>query len=198
MKKLYSIIALVLVGIGVSAQCSITSGPTITVNGLTINATAQGAGATSPAYVWDWGDASTPGTMQNDQHTYAGPGTYTVCVVYADQTNPFTCFDSSCTVVTVNAVGINDPNASALNVQAIPNPFNSQLTINLTMSNTEMVEVALYDMTGKQVAILKNGVMSAGANVIEWKPAGLTAGVYFLQVKTNHSLITKKVIYTQN
>jgi endoglucanase len=101
-------------------------------------------------------------------------------------------------VVTVSAVGLNDPSASSLNVQAVPNPFNTQLTINLTMNTTEMVEVALYDITGKQVAILKNGMMAAGANVIDWKPAGLTAGVYFLQVKTNDALLTKKVIYTQN
>lgn len=197
MKKLYSIIALSLLSIGVFAQCSVTT-PSITANGLMINVSATGTGAASPAYIWNWGDSSNPGTMQNDTHTYAAAGTYTVCVIYADQTNPFSCFDSACAVVTVSVVGINDPSASSLSVQTVPNPFNTQLTINLTMSKTEMVEVAMYDITGKQVAILKNGMMAAGANVIDWKPVGLTAGVYFLQVKTNNALLTKKIVYTQN
>lgn len=197
MKKFYSIIAITLLSIGAYAQCTITSGPTVSVNGMMISVTGTGTGATVPQYVYDWGDATSPGTSQNSTHTYAAPGIYTLCMYYTDLTNT-SCIDTSCTSMTINAVGINDPSAATLNVQAVPNPFSSQLTINLTMNTSEMVEVAIYDITGKQVSILKNGMMSAGNNVIDWKPAGLTAGVYFLQVKTNNALITKKIVYTQD
>jgi hypothetical protein len=198
MKKLYSIITLSLLSIGAFAQCTITSGPTITQNGLSITATGNGNGAVFPVYGYDWGDMTNPGASQTSSHTYAAPGTYLVCMYYLDGTAPSTCIDTSCVSISVTAVGINDPSAAVLNVQATPNPFSSQLTINLTMANTESVEVAIYDITGKQVAVLKNGMMAAGANVIDWKPAGISAGVYFLQVKTSSALLTKKIVYTQN
>ena len=198
MKKLYSIIALSIFSIAASAQCMILTGPTPTISGLNVSVTGTGSGATVPQYVYDWGDATSPGTTQTSTHTYATGGTYILCMYYADITSPSTCIDTSCISVTVSAVGINDPIATVVNVNAVPNPFGSEVTINPTMSQPEMAEVSVFDMTGKQVAILKNGMMAAGANVIDWKPAGLTAGVYFLQVKTNDALLTKKVIYTQN
>lgn len=196
MKKLYSVIAITLLSIGAFAQCTITSGPTITQNGLSISATGTGTGATVPGYGYDWGDQTAPGTSQTSTHTYASPGSYTVCMYYLDALDPSNCIDTSCTVISV--VGMNDLSATLLNVQTAPNPFSTQLTINLSMNTADMVEVAMYDITGKQVAILKNGMMAAGNNVIDWKPAGLTAGVYFLQVKTSNALLTKKVVYTQN
>jgi len=197
MKKLYSIIALSLLSVGAFAQCTITSGPTITPNGLSVSVTGTGTGAAVPQYVYDWGDATSPGTSQTSTHTYASAGTYTICMVYVDITNT-ACNDSSCAAVTVSAVGISDPSAATLNVSAVPNPFGSEVTINLTLNQSEMVEVGVYDITGKQVATLKNGMMAAGLNVIDWKPADLSAGVYFLQVKTNNALLTKKIVYTAN
>ncbi|MDQ3108595.1 MAG: T9SS type A sorting domain-containing protein [Bacteroidota bacterium] len=198
MKKLYTVLALSLLSIGAFAQCTITSGPTVTPSGLNVSVTGTGTGAVVPQYIYDWGDATNPGSSQTSTHTYASSGTYTICMYYADITDPQNCLDSNCTSVTVSAVGVNDPTVYVVNVQATPNPFSSQLTINLTMANAEMVEVSVYDITGKQVAVLKNGMMGIGSNVIDWKPAGLSAGVYFLQVKTNSALLTKKIVYTQN
>jgi PKD repeat protein len=196
MKKLYSILALSIVSIAASAQCMILTGPTPTVNGLNVSVTGTGSGAAAPQYIYDWGDATSPGTTQTSTHTYATGGTYILCMYYTDLTNPSTCIDTSCISVTVSAVGINDPTATIANVNAVPNPFGSEVTINLTMTQPDMAEVAVFDITGKQVAILKSGLMAAGTNVIDWKPAGLSAGVYFLQVKTSNALITKKIVYT--
>lgn len=196
MKKLYSIIALTIFSIAASAQCMILTGPTPTVNGLNVSVTGTGSGATVPQYVYDWGDATSPGTTQTSTHTYAAAGTYILCMYYADITNPSSCIDTSCISVTVSAVGINDPTATIANVNAVPNPFGSEVTINLTMSQPDMGEVSVFDITGKQVAVLKNGMLNAGTNVIDWKPAMLSAGVYFLQVKTSNALITKKIVYT--
>lgn len=196
MKKLYSIIALTIFSIAASAQCMILTGPTPTINGLNVSVTGTGSGATAPQYVYDWGDATSFGTTQTSTHTYAAAGTYILCMYYADLTNPSGCIDTSCISVTVSAVGINDPAATIANVNAVPNPFGSEVTINLTMSQPDMGEVSVFDITGKQVAVLKNGMLNAGTNVIDWKPAMLSAGVYFLQVKTSNALITKKIVYT--
>lgn len=198
MKKLYSILALSIFSIAAFAQCQILTGPTPTVNGLNVSVTGTGSGATSPQYVYDWGDATAPGSTQTSTHAYATGGTYILCMYYIDLIDPQNCVDTSCISVTVSAVGINDPSAAIVSVNAVPNPFGSEVTINLTLGQTEMVEVSVFDITGKQVAILRNGMMAAGANVIDWKPSALSAGVYFLQVKTNNGLVTKKIVYTAN
>jgi PKD repeat protein len=197
MKKLYSVIAISLFSIAASAQCMITSGPTVTPNGLSISVTGTGTGATFPVYVYDWGDQTSPGTTQTSTHTYASAGTYTLCMYYADGANT-SCIDTNCTQVTVSATGINDPSATAMDISAVPNPFGSDVTFTFALTQSENVEAAIYDMTGKQVVVLKDGIMASGINRIDWKPAGLSAGVYFLRVNAGNSVITKKIVYTQN
>lgn len=197
MKKLYSIIALAFISVAASAQCTITSGPTVTPNGLSISVTGTGTGATFPVYVYDWGDQTSPGTSQTSTHTYASAGTYTLCMYYADGANT-SCIDSNCISLTVTATGINDPSATAMDISAVPNPFGSEVTFSFALTQSANVEAAIYDMTGKQVIVLKDEMMMAGINRIDWKPAGLSAGVYFLQVKSGNAVITKKIVYTQN
>jgi len=49
------------------------------------------------SWLWDFGDGSTS-TMQNPNHTYAAPGTYTVCLTVSNPCGS----DSSCTPVTID------------------------------------------------------------------------------------------------
>jgi hypothetical protein len=191
-----SILALFFFSVGANAQCTITSGPTVTPNGLMISVTGTGTGATFPGYGYDWGDQTAPGTSQTSTHTYASAGTYTLCMYYLDLTAATTCIDSSCMQITVAVTGINDPTAAVMNVQTAPNPFNTDMNINVTLTQTENVEMVVYDLTGKQVVVLKNGLMPAGTNVVNWKPAGVAEGIYYLQVKAGNTIVTKKVVYT--
>jgi len=193
--KLLSIFALLMFAIGANAQCTITSGPTVTPNGLMISVTGTGTGATFPTYIYDWGDQTSPGTSQTSTHTYASAGTYTLCMYYVDAAST-SCLDSSCINITVSATGIADPTAPVMSVQTSPNPFNTDMNINITLNQPKNVEVAMYDLTGKQILVLKNGVMPAGTNVVNWKPVGISEGIYFLQVKAGDTIITKKVVYT--
>lgn len=78
----------------------------ISVNtvGFIAAVTANGAGAVTPEYTFDWGDG-TPST--NDVpaiHTYSAPGTYLVCVSYIDLTNLEGCQVNQCQEVTIEDV----------------------------------------------------------------------------------------------
>ncbi|HEU4717614.1 MAG TPA: T9SS type A sorting domain-containing protein [Bacteroidia bacterium] len=196
MKKLYAISLLAGLGFAFSAnaQCTISSA-TITPGGLTVNANMVASGAAAPVYGWDWGDQTSPSTTQSATHTYTAAGTYTVCAVYVDGSN-FTCYDSTCQTITVSATGISDPSVSAVNVKATPNPFSSNVQLTVTLDQPENVSMSVYDLTGKQVAVIQNGLMPAGSNMINWTPEGLSEGVYFLQVKAGDAVTTKKLVYT--
>lgn len=198
MKKLYStlICLLGLVAIGY-AQCSISS-ITITPSGLTVNASMVASGASFPGYGWDWGDNSSPSTTQSASHTYAAPGTYTICAVYVDITSPSTCLDTSCQSVTVSAVGIAENHFGAGSITATPNPFGSTANFKVNLTKEADVKISVYDMNGKLVESVQNGPMAAGANTVVWTPGELAEGVYFVQMIIDGQMQTRKLVHTNN
>ncbi len=66
--------------------------------------------------------------------------------------------------------------------QNYPNPFNPSTEIRFNLPVTQFVTVKLYDMLGREVAILLNEQRNAGENSIEFSSNGLPSGVYFYRV----------------
>lgn len=107
--RLVTFTALSLASVAVFAQhhpqpCSarFLAHPDSIPNTLDFMAWATGNNAT---YAWDFGDGST-GSARMEQHTYAAPGTYYVCltVTRTDTAGTVLCTDSRCDSVRVGAV----------------------------------------------------------------------------------------------
>lgn len=79
----------------------------ISVNalGLNVAVTANGVGAESPEYTFDWGDGSPSTTDIPAIHTYGAPGTYLVCVSYIDLNNLAGCQVNQCQEIVLEEVG---------------------------------------------------------------------------------------------
>lgn len=193
--KLYtiSILASIAFGVTANAQCTVAI-TSLTVNGMTVNASATGSGASVPLYGWSWGDTQTS-TGQSASHTYSSAGAYYVCVGYTDVTNS-NCVATDCDSVLITAVGIAENTPVQAEVKTSPNPFTETANISLTLNQATDVEISVYDITGKQVAVIQKGQLGAGAHLITWTPAGLSDGIYFLQVKAGDSVQTKKIVHT--
>ena len=66
---------------------------------------------------------------------------------------------------------------------AYPNPFNPRTTFTLSVAQAQHVEVAVFDVLGRQVARLFDGPMEAGqAQVLDFDGAGLASGTYVIAV----------------
>lgn len=195
--KIYSlsILTFLLFNIGVFAQCTITSGPNVTYSGLTILVTGTGSGAIAPMYIYDWGDSNPQGFGQNSSHTYAVAGSYLLCMIYTDVADT-SCLEFNCIQIAVPTVGVENQTGLAIDITATPNPFHSAININLSTNTSEHVEMLVYDLTGKQIASLKNGIVPAGTSTINWEPTGISEGIYLLQIKSGDNVITKKIIYS--
>jgi len=84
--------------------------------------------------------------------------------------------------------------------QSTPNPFSPETSISFTMPSPGRVEVAVYALSGREVARLVDGVLGAGEHTVVWdgrqsdgSPAA--AGVYFLRlVAAGKELTTKSVL----
>ena len=66
--------------------------------------------------------------------------------------------------------------------QNYPNPFNPVTEIEYQLSSAQHVKLTIYDLTGKQVALLLDSPQSAGKHRISWNAAGFASGVYIAQL----------------
>ncbi|MBZ0263553.1 T9SS type A sorting domain-containing protein, partial [bacterium] len=48
---------------------------------------------------------------------------------------------------------------------------------------TSRLKVQVYDMIGRQVASLYNGVMAAGSRELQFDGSGLASGIYFVKMQ---------------
>lgn len=88
-------------------------------------------------------------------------------------------FTGDCTPI----LGVEDNLADLINIY--PNPATTTLNIDIP-SNIEVLDVALYDILGKNTgAVLVNGTIDV---------SNLSRGVYILNVKTDQGTLTQKVI----
>ena len=78
--------------------------------------------------------------------------------------------------------------------QNYPNPFNPSTTIKYAIAKTGVVTLKLYDILGKEKAVLVNERKEPGNYVYEFKNLNLSSGVYFYTLKVNDYGQTKKMV----
>jgi photosystem II stability/assembly factor-like uncharacterized protein len=78
--------------------------------------------------------------------------------------------------------------------QNYPNPFNPITVIQYQIPEISLVTITVYDLLGKEIAILVNEEKPAGNYKINFIASGLTSGVYYYQIKANGFIQTKKMI----
>jgi hypothetical protein len=71
----------------------------------------------------------------------------------------------------------------AARLACAPNPFNNATQVRYFMPAAGRLELEAYDATGRLVDQLVTDV-KAGVGVLNWRPQGLGAGLYFLKVRT--------------
>lgn len=65
-----------------------------------------------------------------------------------------------------------------------PNPFNPDTRISFTVSErgSSQVQLVVYDLLGRQIAVLVDGPLSPGAHTVIFHARGLSAGTYFCRL----------------
>jgi len=78
--------------------------------------------------------------------------------------------------------------------QNYPNPFNPCTQINYAIPEAGIVEIKIFDILGREVASLFNGIQKAGNHFVAFNAHNLTSGTYIYRVKYNSSIHTGKMI----
>ena len=77
---------------------------------------------------------------------------------------------------------------------AYPNPFNPTTSIEYDLVESVSVHLAVYDISGRLVATLVDGVMPAGAHVATMNGTNLSSGVYLVNMTAGHYNASTKVV----
>jgi len=97
-------------------------------------------------------------------------------------------------VLSSDEVSNNIPNEFILE-QNYPNPFNPSTVIGYQLAQSSYVSLKVYDLLGKEVAILVNEYMPAGHYEISFNAQQLANGTYFYEFRAgNYSKIKKMIL----
>jgi hypothetical protein len=80
---------------------------------------------------------------------------------------------------------------------AFPNPFNPETKIRFHLPASGNCQVTVYDITGRLVTEIFNGLLQPGAHEMNWSPSEqkVSSGIYFIRVQFAVQSIMKKVVY---
>jgi photosystem II stability/assembly factor-like uncharacterized protein len=74
-----------------------------------------------------------------------------------------------------------------------PNPFNPSTTIKYELPKSSVVRVSLFDMLGREIAVLVDETRNAGTYEVQFEGEGLSSGVYFYQLRAGDFVSTKRM-----
>lgn len=77
---------------------------------------------------------------------------------------------------------------------AYPNPFNPVTSIAFDLPEDSRVTLIVYNLQGKETAVLQDGFMQAGSYENTFDARGLASGVYFIRLSAGNYVNTQKII----
>jgi len=83
--------------------------------------------------------------------------------------------------------------------QNYPNPFNAGTTISYNLEKENQVTIDIYDLNGRQVAVIADGIQPAGNHQVIWdgvdsNGSPVSSGVYFYRMSTNSESFVKRMV----
>lgn len=77
--------------------------------------------------------------------------------------------------------------------QNFPNPFNPTTKINFDIASAGDVQLKIYDILGREVALLVNENLHSGSYSVELNAANIPSGIYFYKLTAGNFTETKKM-----
>lgn len=85
------------------------------------------------------------------------------------------------------------PNYFSL-AQNYPNPFNPTTSIKFSVPSPEMVTLKVYDVLGKEVAVLVNEMKQPGFHTVDFDASRLASGIYFYRIDAGQFSSVKRMV----
>jgi uncharacterized delta-60 repeat protein len=96
-------------------------------------------------------------------------------------------------LIAVNIISTEVPKSFSLS-QNYPNPFNPTTTIKFDVQKTAFVKLRIYDILGREVALLVNETLRVGKYEALFSSSRLASGIYFYELSAEGFTDTKKMM----
>ncbi len=78
--------------------------------------------------------------------------------------------------------------------QNYPNPFNPSTEIRFGLPFTVHCSLKVFDLLGREVAVLQDGVLPSGSHTVTFDAASLPSGMYIVELRADQTRITQKAM----
>ena len=78
--------------------------------------------------------------------------------------------------------------------ELFPNPFNPSTEIQFSVPRDEFVRLSAFDVRGKEVDLIFEGMQSAGMHHYNWNAGNLPSGVYYVRLQAGSEIETQKAL----
>lgn len=128
---------------------------------------------------------------------FTGADTLEYRLKQIDLDGSFEYFNSVAKVILSNITGVGDEDLPAKYelFQNFPNPFNPSTTINFQLPVKSFTTLKVYDILGKEVAVLFNEEKAAGKYSISFNGSQLASGIYISRITAgNYTSLIKMIL----
>ncbi|MEM8487573.1 MAG: T9SS type A sorting domain-containing protein [Bacteroidota bacterium] len=145
-----------------------------------------------PDFVQDWGENRVVKAMALGQKGIFIGGQFTYVGGFPSNYIAYWSFDLADVAVDVHPTG-----DALLLSTPFPNPSNGRISSTFTLSTSQEVSVAVYNVLGQHMATLIEGEQAAGEHRVVWQAEGVPAGLYLLKIVTATQTAVQKIIVTR-
>lgn len=96
-------------------------------------------------------------------------------------------------IININQISTVVPEGFSLS-QNYPNPFNPATKINFSLPHKSRVSLKVFDITGKEIALLINEKLNSGTYEYSFNASSFSSGIYFYKLEAENFSETKRMM----
>jgi hypothetical protein len=134
-------------------------------------------------------------SVQTGYPSVASNGTSFLAAWASEQQGDVLAINTSTLDHVVPTTPAEGPTVSALAIYGYPNPFTKKATVRYDVPEAGPVQVAVYDLLGREMVQLVNSVQPAGTHEVSLQASGWSLGVYVLRVRQAAQVQTRLLVH---
>ncbi len=145
--------------------------------------------------VWKFSTGDSVTVSPNTTYVFDQPGIYTVCFTASDPVTQQSI--EQCQEIEIIDTGFENELSVFTKFDVFPNPVTGPATVSYELPEMSATRISVYDMIGKEHAVILNEDRGAGSYTLEWDTSDFRPGVYLLKLQTSYAVKIKRITITR-